>query len=126
MIDFSDTVERGGAVALCYQRQNLSSQQLRGSLTFASSGDMTVKPFVTGTYVHDFPKRPAVFVTNFAGSQTPGALCGLAGIGREWAEVAGGITVRAAGVDLSIAGETTIWRHEVKNRSIRGSVGTRF
>ncbi|MCD2324194.1 autotransporter domain-containing protein [Sphingomonas sp. IC-56] len=126
VIDFSDTVERGGAVALRYERQNLSSQQLRGSLTLAGRGDMTVKPFVTGTYVHDFAERPAVFVANFAGSQTPGALFGLAGIDREWAEVAGGITVQTAGVNLSIAGETTIWRDEVKNRSIRGSVGIKF
>lgn len=125
VIDFSDTVERGGPVALRYRRQNLDSQQLRGSLTLAG-GDMAIKPFVTGTYVHDFADRPSVFVANFVGSQTPGALFGLAGIDREWAEVAGGITVRTAGVDLSIAGETTIWRDEVKNRSIRGSVGIRF
>ncbi|MBB5710795.1 autotransporter domain-containing protein [Sphingomonas xinjiangensis] len=125
VVDFSDTIERGGPVALRYRRQNLNSQQLRGGLTLAG-GDMAVKPFVTGTYVHDFADRPGVFLANFVGSQTPGALFGLAGTDREWAEVSGGITVRTAGVDLSIAGETTIWRDEVKNRSIRGSVGIRF
>lgn len=124
-IDFSRTREYGGPVALNYDRKPVNSSQLRGGLTLAGSG-MKVKPFVTGTYVHDFGDRPSLFSANFVGSTTPGALFRLSSQDREWAEVAGGLTVNTGAVDISIAGETTVWRDDVASRSIRGSIGIHF
>ncbi len=124
-IDFSRTAETGGPVALNYNRQPVSSSQLRGGLTLAGNG-VKVKPFVTGTYVHDFGDRPSAFSANFVGATAPGALFQLSSRDREWAEVAGGISVNTGTVDLSIAGETTVWRDDVEIRSIRGSIGIRF
>ncbi len=124
-IDFSRTREYGGPVALNYDRKPVNSSQLRGGLTLSGSG-MRVKPFVTGTYVHDFGDRPSLFSANFVGSISPGALFRLSSQDREWAEVGGGLTVNTGSVDLSVAGETTVWRDDVSSRSIRGSIGFHF
>lgn len=124
-IDFSRTAETGGPVALDYDRQSVNSSQLRGGLTVGGTG-AKVRPFASGTIVHDFGKRPSAFVANFVGSVSPGALFELNGLDRDWAEVAAGLTVRTSSVDLSIAGETTLGRDDVETRSVRGTVAFRF
>ena len=124
-IDFSRTAEPGGPVALAYDRQPVSSSQLRGGLTLGGTG-AKVRPFASGTLVHDFGKRPSAFVANFVGSVSPGALFELNGLDRDWAEVAAGLTVQTGSVDLSIAGETTLGRDDVETRSVRGTVAFRF
>lgn len=124
-IDFSRTAETGGPVALAYDRQPVSSSQLRGGLTLGGTG-AKVRPFASGTLVHDFGKRPSAFVANFVGSVSPGALFELNGLDRDWAEVAAGLTVQTGSVDLSIAGETTLGRDDVETRSVRGTVAFRF
>jgi outer membrane autotransporter protein len=124
-IDFSRTVETGGPVALAYDRQPVSSSQLRGGVTIAGNG-AKVKPFVTGTYVYDIAERPTAFVANFVGGVGPGVLFQLSSRDRDWAEVAGGLTVNTGSVDLSIAAEATIGRDDVATRSVRGSIGFHF
>ena len=124
-IDFSRTIETGGPVAMAYDRQPVTSSQLRGGVTLAGNG-MKVKPFVTGTYVYDLADRPTVFVADFVGGIGGGALFQLSSQDHDWAEVAGGLTVNTGSVDLSIAAETTIGRDDVATRSIRGSIGFRF
>ncbi|RYD65206.1 MAG: autotransporter outer membrane beta-barrel domain-containing protein, partial [Sphingomonadales bacterium] len=124
-IDFSRTAETGGPVAMVYDRQPVSSSQLRGGLTFAGNGT-SVKPFLTGTYVYDLGDRPEAFLANFVGGAGPGALFRLSSHDRDWAEVAGGLTVNTGSVDVSIAAETTIGRRDVMNRSVRGSIGFHF
>ncbi|RYE02523.1 MAG: autotransporter domain-containing protein [Sphingomonadales bacterium] len=124
-IDFSRTAESGGPVALAYNRQPVNSSQLRGGLTLAGSG-AKVKPFVTGTYVYDFGRRPTAFSANFVGVTGTGSQFQLSSRDRDWAEVSGGLTVNTGSVDVSIAGETTIGRDDVTVRSIRGSIGFHF
>ncbi|RYY25540.1 MAG: autotransporter domain-containing protein [Sphingomonadales bacterium] len=124
-IDFSRTAETGGPVALAYNRQPVNSSQARGGLTIAGNG-AKVKPFVTGTYVYDFGDRPTAFSATFVGVQGTGTQFALSGRDRDWAEVAGGLTVDTGSVNVSIAGETTIGRDDVAIRSVRGSIGFRF
>lgn len=124
-VGFSRTAETGGPVALALDREPVESSQLRGGLTFAGDGSQ-VKPFVTGTYVYDFGDRPTAFTANFVGSTVSPAAFALSSRDREWAEVAGGLTIRTKSVDVSIAAETTIGRKDVSSRSIRGSLGFHF
>ncbi|WP_066793338.1 autotransporter outer membrane beta-barrel domain-containing protein [Sphingomonas soli] len=124
-IDFSRTIETGGPVAMRYNRQPVSSSQLRGGVTLAGNGSK-VKPFVTGTYVYDFGKTPTAFSANFVGVNGTGTLFNLAKPDTDWGEISGGLTINTGSVNVSIAGETTVGRDDVEVRSIRGSIGFRF
>lgn len=123
-IEYTPTAERGGPVALVYDRQTVTSVQGRAGLVL--SGGMRVKPYVSAYYVHEFRDQPGFFGANFAGGVGPSAIFALPGYDRDWAEVAGGISVGSERVSLSLSADTTFERTDVRNQSYRATASIRF
>jgi hypothetical protein len=123
-IGFSRTAERNGPMALMINRSPANSTQARGSLTIA--GNTKVKPFLTGTIVHDFQDRPAVLSANFVGGIGGNVLFDLNSQDHDWAEVSGGLTYDSGNIALSVSAETTIERQDVSSQAYRGSISFRF
>ena len=123
-IGFSRIAETGGGPALAIDRESYSSVQGRAGLVAKGTG--TFRPFVTGTYVHDFSDNPTAFGANFVGGVGSNAIFALSGHDQDWFEVSGGIAIDTGPVVLSVAADTTIDREDVKNQSYRGSIKFRF
>ncbi len=123
-IGFSRTAEFGGPMALMINRGPIDSVQARGGLTIAGTG--TVKPFLNGTFVHDFMDRPAVFGANFVGGVGGNVLFALNSQDQDWAEVSGGLTYETGNLSFSASAETTIERQDVSSQAYRGSISFKF
>lgn len=123
-IDFSREAETGGPMALMIDRGAVNSVQARGGLTIAGTG--TVKPFLNGTFVHDFMDRPAVLGANFVGGAGGNVLFALNGQDKDWAEVSGGVTYETGNISFSASAETTIERQDVSSQAYRGSISIKF
>lgn len=123
-IGFGSAQESGGPMALDLRRQSFDSVQGRAGLTLGGKGSF--RPFVTGTYVHEFNDQPGFVRANLVGGAGDGVLFALNGQDRDWAEVSGGITFRTGSVDLSIAADTTLFRKDLSAQTYRGSVTFRF
>ena len=123
-IGFGSAVETGGPVALDLQRQAFTSYQGRAGITLGAKSS-AVRPFVTGTYVHEFSDHPATVSANLVGA--PGGFAfALNGQDKDWGEISGGLTLKAGSVDLSISADTTIARSDLSAQTYRGSVTFRF
>ncbi|HSX53666.1 MAG TPA: autotransporter domain-containing protein [Sphingomonas sp.] len=125
-IGFGSAVESGGPVALDLQRQEFNSWQGRAGITFGAGKSSRVRPFVTGTYVHEFSDQPGVVFANLVGAPSGGFSFALNGQDKDWAEVSGGLTFKAGAVDLSISADTTIERTDLSVQTYRGSITFRF
>ena len=127
-IQFTPTIEGGapGGPALRFDRQDLDSEQARGGLALASSGDSRIKPFASAYFVHDFKDRPGVFGANFVGGIGPSATFALAGRDQNWGEAAAGLSYNSGIVEFSVSANTTIERKDVKNQAYGGSVKLHF
>ncbi|MEN3746673.1 autotransporter domain-containing protein [Sphingomonas sp. HF-S3] len=123
-IGFSRGLEEGGPNALMIDREKVESLQGRAGLTLAGTG--TFRPFLTGTYVHEFNDRPGVFGANFVGGVGDNVLFALNGQDKDWAELTGGVTFSTGAVDLSLSAETTIERSDVKGQAYRGAISFKF
>ncbi len=124
-IGFGSALETGGPVALDLQRQEYSSWQGRAGLTFAAGKSSKVRPFVTGTYVHEFNDQPDAVFANLVGAPNNFAFA-LNGQDKDWGEISGGLTLKAGSIDLSISADTTIARSDLSAQTYRGSVTFRF
>ena len=122
-IGFTPTAERGGGPALQYDLGNYDSLQGRAGVTVAATG--SIKPYLTGTYVHDFKDKPAAFGANFVGGVGPNALFALPGSDKDWFEVGGGVSTGGR-VSLSAEAHTTIGRDDVEYQTYRASVSIAF
>jgi uncharacterized protein with beta-barrel porin domain len=123
-IGFGSAVESGGPTALNLTRQEFNSVQGRAGLTLGGKG--AVRPFVTGTYVHEFLDQPNTVKANLIGGTPTGVLFALNGEDKDWAEISGGLTFRTGSVDLSVAADTTLFRSDLSAQTYRGSVTFRF
>ncbi len=124
-IDFGRSLETGGPTAMVFQRQNFSSLQGRLGLDLAGKGKL--RPFLSGSFVHDFRTHPYLFNGTFAGALPgPMATFNLTGQDQNWAEVAGGLSIDTGRVALSLSADTTIGRDDVKNQAYRASISLRF
>ncbi|WP_343519306.1 autotransporter domain-containing protein [Sphingomonas sp.] len=123
-IGFGSAVESGGPMALDLRRHAFTSYQGRAGITFGAKSSK-VRPFVTGTYVHEFADQPD-FVDAYLVGGTRGVLFALNGEDKDWAEISGGLTLKAGSVDLSIAADTTLERTDLSVQTYRGSVTFRF
>ena len=124
-IGFSRTVEEGGPMALMIDHGPVDSFQARPSVTLGSSSAM-VRPFLTGTFVHEFRDQTAVIGANLVGGVGGNVLFALNGQDRNWGEIAGGLTLNLGSIDLSASAETTIERDDVSAQAYRGSVTIHF
>lgn len=123
-VELTPTAETGGPMALQYNRVSLDSAQGRAGLTIGGTGK--VRPWVSGSYVHDFIRRQNAIAANFVGSNTAGALFLLNNDDQDWFEASGGITLHTGSVDLSASAETTLDRGDLSNQTYRGSISFRF
>ncbi|CAN5587085.1 hypothetical protein BH10PSE14_BH10PSE14_33540 [soil metagenome] len=123
-IDLSSFTETGGGPALRYGRTSLDSLQGRAGLTL--SGGTSIKPQLSGYFVHEFTKQALSVGANFVGGNGPDAIFALGGRDRDWAEISGGLTITTGKVDLSVSADTTISRADVSNQSYRGSIAFHF
>jgi uncharacterized protein YhjY with autotransporter beta-barrel domain len=123
-IDLSSFTETGGGPALRYGRTSLDSLQGRAGLTL--SGGTSIKPQLSGYFVHEFTKQALSVGANFVGGNGPDAIFALGGRDRDWAEISGGLTITTGKVDLSVSADTTISRDDVSNQSYRGSIAFHF
>ncbi|MDF7774915.1 autotransporter domain-containing protein [Sphingomonas sp. AOB5] len=124
-IGFSREIETGGPMALMTDRSPVNSAQARGGLTIAGTGPK-IRPYISGTVVHDFTDRPAVIGANFVGGVGGNVLFALNGQDHDWFELNGGLTISAGSFDLSISAETTLEREDVKSQAYRGSISFKF
>ncbi|WP_447727089.1 autotransporter domain-containing protein [Sphingomonas koreensis] len=125
-IGFGSALESGGPVALDLQRQEFSSWQGRAGITLGAGKASKVRPFVTGTYVHEFSDQPGVVFANLVGAPSGGFSFALNGQDKDWAEVSGGLTFKAGAVDLSVSADTTLARSDLSVQTYRGSITFRF
>lgn len=123
-IGFGSALESGGPVALDLRRRAFTSYQGRAGLTLGAKSS-TVRPFVTGTYVHEFSDQPDSVFANLVGAPS-GFAFALNGQDKDWGEVSGGLTLKAGSVDLSISADTTIARSDLSVQTYRGSITFRF
>ena len=123
-IDFGSALERGGPMALNLKRETYRSIQGRAGLTVAANS-ASVRPFVTGTYVHEFQDQPDGVAANLVGG-IGGVRFALNGQDQDWGEISGGLTIKSGDVDLSIAADTTIERSDLSVQSYRATVSFKF
>ncbi|MEG3143777.1 autotransporter domain-containing protein [Sphingomonas sp. RT2P30] len=123
-IDLSSFAESGGGPALRYARTSLDSLQGRAGITL--SGGTSIKPQLSGYFVHEFTKQALSVGANFVGANGPNAIFSLGGRDRDWAEISGGLTITTGKVDLSVSADTTISRDDAYNQSYRGSIAFHF
>lgn len=123
-IGLGSAVESGGPTALNLTRQSIDSVQGRAGLTLGGKG--AFRPYVTGTYVHEFKDQANFVQANLIGGTPNGVLFALNGDDRDWAEISGGVTFKAGAVDLSLAADTTLFRSDLSAQTYRGSVTFRF
>ncbi|NCP10623.1 MAG: autotransporter domain-containing protein [Sphingomonadales bacterium] len=122
-IKFDRVAERGGGPALQYQLDDYESLQARAGLRLEGKGD--VKPYVSGTFVHDFKDKPNSFGANFVGGVGPNAAFALPGDDQDWGEIGVGISTSGR-VSVGLSAETTIARSDVSYQSYRGSISFKF
>lgn len=123
-IGYSPTIEKGGPMALYYDREGHASVQGLAGLLLSGSGKF--RPYASAYYVHDFKDKPAAFGANFVGGVGPNAIFGLNGRDQDWGELALGLTFGGEKVEFSVGADTTIFRKDVSNQAYRGSVTFRF
>ncbi|MDB5674331.1 MAG: autotransporter protein, partial [Sphingomonas bacterium] len=123
-IDLSSFTESGGGPALRYTRTSLDSLQGRAGITL--SGGTSIRPMLSGYFVHEFTKQALSIGANFVGGNGPNAIFALGGRDRDWAEISGGLTVTTGKIDLSVSADTTISRDDVSNQSYRGTIAFHF
>lgn len=124
-IDFTPTVETGGAPALAFNRGRYDSVQGLAGLTL-SGGTMKFRPYVSAYYVHEFKDQPASFGANFVGGLGLPAVFALSGTDQDWFEASAGIAFGSETFEVSLGADTTIGRSDVSNQSYRGTVTFRF
>lgn len=124
-IGFGSALESGGPMALNASRFAYQSYQGRAGVTFAAKS-ASVRPFVTGTYVHEFNDQPGTVGANFVGGPRDAVRFALNGQDQDWFEVSGGLTLKTGNVDLSIAADTTLERGDLSMQTYRGSATFRF
>lgn len=123
-IEFTPTVERGGPMALAFDRGQFDS--LQGLVGFTLGGGMKFRPYASAYFVHDFEDKPAAFGANFVSGVGLPAAFALAGQDKNWFEVSAGIGFGSETFQLSLGADTTVGRNDVSNQSYRGSVTFRF
>jgi outer membrane autotransporter protein len=122
-----DTInETGGGPALVYKPGSLDSVQTRAGFN-AHGNSVTVKPYVSAYWVHDFGRQPGFVGANFVGGVGPNALFAVASSDNDWAEASAGLTFSASDkVSLSVGANTTIGRKDVTNQSYHGTITFAF
>lgn len=123
-IEFTPTVERGGPMALAFDRGQYDS--LQGLLGFTLGGGMKFRPYASAYFVHDFEDKPATFAANFVSGVGLPAAFALASDDKNWFELSAGIGFGSERFQLSLGADTTIGRNAVSNQSYRGSITFRF
>jgi outer membrane autotransporter protein len=125
LIDFTPTVETGGAPALAFDRGRYNSVQGLAGLTL-SGGSMGFRPYASAYYVHEFQDQPGSFGANFVGGVGLPAAFALAGTDKNWFEASAGIAFGSENFEISLGADTTFKRKDVSNQSYRGTVTFRF
>ncbi len=123
-IGYTPTIEKGGPMALYYDRDDHGSIQGLAGLLLSGSGKF--RPYASAYYVHDFKDKPAAFGANFVGGVGPNAIFALNGRDNDWGELALGVTFGGDKIEFSLGADTTIFRKDVSNQAYRGSVTFRF
>lgn len=129
MLDFDDTAETGGPLALAFQRRAESVDSFQGRFGFdLGFGSAKIRPRLNMAYVHDFSQNPALFTANLVGGPNTGFAPFALGVGqdRDWVEVSGGLVIETGSVDIDLAADTTLWRNDVRNQSYRATATFRF
>ena len=124
-IEFTPTIETGGAPALAFDRGRYDSLQGLAGLTL-SGGSMKFRPYATAYYVHEFQDKPASFGANFVGGVGLPAVFALTGTDSDWFEASAGIAFGSEKFEIALGADTTIGRSDVSNQSYRGMVTFRF
>lgn len=124
-IEFTPTVETGGAPALAFDRGRYDSLQGLAGLTL-SGGSLKFRPYASAYYVHEFQDKPGSFGANFVGGVGLPAVFALTGTDSDWFEASAGIAFGSEKFEIALGADTTIGRSDVSNQSYRGTVTFRF
>ena len=90
------------------------------------SGGKKVQLDMSGYFVHDFDKSSATIGANFVGGTGPNALFAVATRDRTWAEGSISLGINLGSVRLSAGADATLGRHDVSNKTYRGTISFRF
>ena len=112
-------------MALAYDRGNIISKQARGGLTLEGTGSQ-FKPYLNGTWVHDFEGRPGYIGANLVGGILGNAAFLTNIADKNYGEVSGGLTYKAGNIDVSISAMSTVARHDLSVQQYRGSLSFHF
>lgn len=124
-INFEPVMETGGGPALLIDRGVLKG--LEGRLGVSITGkDTAFKPYLRAHLVHAFGEAPAPFGANFVGGVGPNVAFDVAGVDRDWGEVAGGLTAETDNMSISVTAETTVGRTDVDTQTYRAAFRFRF
>lgn len=123
-VGFTKTVEKGGPMALLYNREDQESVQGLAGLTLGGNGKF--RPYASAYYVRDFRNKPVAFGANFVGGIGRDAVFSLASQDKNWGELSLGLNFGGDNVQFSVGADTTIFRKDVSNQAYRGSVTFRF
>jgi uncharacterized protein YhjY with autotransporter beta-barrel domain len=124
-IAFGQSAETGGTAALRNDLGRFNSLQGRLGLSAKSKKGM-VRPYFSANFVHEFKPRDDVFGSNFAAGIGADAIFALPSTDRNWFEAGAGLTVDSDNVSLSVGGESTVGRSDLKTLSGRVAVSIRF
>jgi len=124
-VEFSQTVESGGPMALRFDRGEQNSFQGLAGVVLGG-GTAMLRPFASAYYVHEFEEGATAVGGNFVNGTGLNALFALNGTDQDWAELGIGVTFGAADLEFSLSADTTLLREDVSNQAYRGSVTMRF
>jgi len=124
-VEFSETTETGGPMALTFERDDYTSfQTLAGVVLGGKSGQM--RPFASAYYVHEFESQATAIGANFATGVGFNAVFGLNGTDRDWGEIGAGVSFGGPDLEFSVSADTTVFRGDLSNQSYRGTMTMRF
>ncbi|MBB3695069.1 autotransporter outer membrane beta-barrel domain-containing protein [Sphingomonas sp. BK580] len=123
-LDRGAVSETGGAAALRLDRRRYASVQGRAGV--ALSGGSTVRPWASVYMVHDFRDPSPLLGVSFAAVPDTDVAFALPGRDRDWGEVGAGIALDTGRATLTLGGDTTLRRRDVRDQACRASVRVRF
>ncbi len=124
-IDFGQTQETGGPLALSFDREAYKSTQLRGGFDWQKQGK-NVQLNATAQVVRELEQGSQVLGANFVGGTGPNASFLIGTADRTWGEAGISANFGSGPVQVGIAFDTTIGRTDADTQVVRGTASWKF
>lgn len=128
LLDFGQSRETGGGLALVTDGGDYESFQGRVGADLGGSINGWVRPRLTATYVHEFMDQDTSILAGFAATGfTNGAVNFLLpNADRNWAEIGAGVRFDTPRVSFDFSADTTVGRGDLSYRTYRVGATIRF